>query len=142
MKRAALLALVLAACGEAVAPPPPPPPPPPPSPVGSYTLAEVQGIALPFTILDTNGRPLATLVVGALNIRDGGLYSSSLTVRDELTGASVVGGGAGSWTSQGTNITITPNDGSCVDHGTFQEASRSLTIPNDCDLGLQYYFTR
>ena len=132
----ALLVVTLVACSNQE--PEPMEPTGPPSPLGTWHLNRVAGLALPAPI-SSIGAFLLEIDAGTLNINDDGTWMASLVLRNTVSGGLTTRDDAGTWIGQGSRIQLTYNMGCTnqvqLDHGT-------LRIAEDCKHTVEFVYVR
>lgn len=132
----ALLVVTLIACSDQE--PEPMEPVGPPSPLGTWQLAQVAGLALPVPI-NSIGAFLLEIDAGTLIISGDGTFTASLLLRNTVSGDLTTRDDAGTWIGQGSRIQLTYDMG-CTNEVELDHST--LRIAEDCKHQVEFVYMR
>lgn len=110
----------------------------PPSPLGTWQLNRVAGLALPVPI-SSIGAFLLEIDAGTLIISDDGTYMASLLLRNTVSGDLTTRDEAGTWIGQGSRIQLTYDMG-CTNQAELDHTT--LRIAEDCKHQVEFVYVR
>ncbi|MDE0005243.1 MAG: hypothetical protein OXQ29_21340 [Rhodospirillaceae bacterium] len=141
----AVLLVFASSCrgGDTTRPDPDPPDLEPPSPFGRYDLVSVAGGPLPRDVANAKTGQLEFRIHSQyLSIRRYGGYRSDADITLLVIGIRGTMTAFGDVSVDADTVTFMPNDGGCHDFASFQPGNQRLTIPTDCELGIEWIFEK
>ena len=132
---ALILGIPLLACGDGTTEPPPPPAVV--SAAGTWTLSQIDGQPLPYTLPADPGDPASSITAGTISLQADASFTGSQTVRIE--NASLTVDVSGTW-YQSEGLVDLLWDGGCADRAVV--TATALRIARDCALGVSIVFSR
>ena len=110
----------------------------PPSPLGTWRLDRVAGLALPAPI-SSIGAFLLEIDAGTLVVQSDGTYMTSLLLRNTVSGDVTTRDETGTWIGQGSRIQLTYDMG-CTNEVELDH--RTLRIAEDCKYQVEFAYVR
>lgn len=133
----ALVASVLAACGSDS----PAGPSTSASPEGNYTIATINGKALPMAIFSDTGGYKLEILTGTLGVQGGGKYSVVTNYRQTIAGivSTYSDSSGGDWQLIGTNVAFTDgSDGSKAQAAWSSSGTLTLQVSDVPPVSIVY----